>query len=104
MSLTSIPETEELLPQPLPGKVEKMITPNRPGRVKFQATFWNAEFYYSECQVAVLSGMSVNVVGRRGITLLVTPIGYVTPTQLAEQKQSRRVNRSFLSRWLEVTS
>lgn len=104
MSFTPLPETEELFPQPLPGKVEKMIAPNCPGRVKFQATFWNAEFYYSECQVAVLPSMSVNVVGRRGITLLVTPIGYATPTQLAEQEQSRPTNNSFLSKWLKVMS
>lgn len=105
MSFIPIPETEELLPQPLPGKVEQMITPTRPGRVRFQATFWTAEFYYSDCQVAVLPGMSVNVVGRRGITLLVIPIGYVSHSQFAEQEQSNRdLKRSSLFRWLQAMS
>lgn len=63
----------ELFARPGIGEVVQMITPDRRGRIKFKATFWPARFY-SHSQSEALPSEQVAVVGRDGITLLVTPI------------------------------
>ncbi|MCG8361720.1 MAG: NfeD family protein [Pseudanabaenales cyanobacterium] len=55
------------------ARVEKTITPGCGGRVYFQATYWPARFYQSDCQLTVLPGDLVTIVGRQGLTLLVKP-------------------------------
>ncbi len=56
------------------GTVEETINPKYPGRVKYKATFWPAQFYNQQEQVTLLPNESVTVVGRQGITLLVVSI------------------------------
>ncbi|MBF2045962.1 NfeD family protein [Leptolyngbya sp. 7M] len=77
MSKTS--ERIELFAQPGIGEVVQMIAPNRRGRVKYRASFWPARLY-SDAYVQAEPSEQVVVVGRDGITLLVTP---VTSAQLA---------------------
>lgn len=74
------PERIELFAQPGIGEVVQAIAPNQRGRVRFRASFWPARFY-SDMQTRslgaytqVLPSDQVAVVGRDGITLLVTPI------------------------------
>ena len=59
------------------GRVEKTITSNHPGRVYFQTTYWPARFYQSGGYKIAFPGDSVVVIGRDGLTLLVTPAGNV---------------------------
>ena len=62
-----------LFDQPSLAKVDKAIAPNQTGRVKFKASFWNAQFYSQDCQLVAQPGDSVQVLGRQGIRLLVLP-------------------------------
>lgn len=55
--------------------VDQPIALNRPGRVRFQGTYWKAELADSNCQ-QVGVGETVRVVGRQGIALLVVPESY----------------------------
>jgi formylglycine-generating enzyme required for sulfatase activity len=55
------------------GEVVEAIAPNKRGRVKFGGSYWSAQLY-PEAQTQVLPSEQVSVVGRDGITLLVTPI------------------------------
>jgi len=68
----------ELFPQPEIGIVEMTISGNRPGRVKYQSTYWPARFLNPSCdpqgKMTFKPNEKVMVVGRKGITLLVTPI------------------------------
>lgn len=57
------------------GIVEETITPKYPGRVKYRATYWPAQFYNQQEQMTLLPDAPVTVVGRQGITLLVVPKG-----------------------------
>ncbi|NES93789.1 MAG: hypothetical protein F6K32_00745 [Desertifilum sp. SIO1I2] len=50
------------------------MTRNQPGRVKFQGTYWPAQFYHPDCQATVLPDEPVTVVAIQGITLLVVPV------------------------------
>jgi membrane protein implicated in regulation of membrane protease activity len=74
----------ELFARPGIGEVVKMITPGGKGRIKFRATFWPARFYPDAQSLntpsQALPSEQVVVVGRDGITLLVTPI---TSAQIA---------------------
>ncbi|MBD3884531.1 NfeD family protein [Phormidium tenue FACHB-886] len=57
---------------PAQGVVDKAIAPHRPGRIKFQGTYWKAELAdpgYKRVEVGEL----VQVVGLQGIRLLVVP-------------------------------
>lgn len=63
----------ELFAQPSVAEVVKSIAPNRKGRIKFRASFWPARFYL-DSETEVLPSEQVVVIGRDGITLLVTPI------------------------------
>ena len=55
------------------ARVEKTISPSCSGRVYFQATYWPARFYQSDCQITSLPGDNVTIIGRQGLTLLVRP-------------------------------
>lgn len=79
MTITKTPERIELFAQPGLGEVVQLITPNRRGRVKYRASFWPARFY-PDTQRQAEPSEQVVVVGRDGITLLVTP---VVSTQIA---------------------
>ncbi|HEY9663765.1 MAG TPA: NfeD family protein [Allocoleopsis sp.] len=61
-----------LLPKTAVGIVDRAITPSQPGRIRFQGSFWNARFYNPNWNYAIHPGESITVVGRQGITLLVT--------------------------------
>ena len=61
----------KLFGQPDTGKVEKAINHTQPGRVRWRASSWPAQFYQSDNQEMMLPGEQVSVVGRDGITLLV---------------------------------
>jgi membrane protein implicated in regulation of membrane protease activity len=79
MTIARTPERIELFAQPGIGEVVQMITPNRRGRVKYRASFWPARFYF-DTERPVEPSEQVVVIGRDGITLLVTP---VTSAQIA---------------------
>ncbi|NJO39852.1 MAG: hypothetical protein HC769_23000 [Cyanobacteria bacterium CRU_2_1] len=55
------------------GVVDKSIAPHQPGRIKFQGTYWKAALADPNCP-RIEVGEFVQVVGMRGITLLVVPV------------------------------
>ena len=71
---------QKLLPQPvkfsqpIKGIVQEVITGNKPGRVKCQASYWPAKLCESQQGVKLEKNQSVTVVGREGITLLVAVV------------------------------
>jgi membrane protein implicated in regulation of membrane protease activity len=71
--ISTTSERVELFAEPGVGEVVKMIAPNERGRIKFRASFWPARFY-TDSQTNALPSELVTVIGRDGITLLVTPI------------------------------
>jgi membrane protein implicated in regulation of membrane protease activity len=66
--------TPEMFTQPVICQVDEEISPDRTGRVKYQGTFWKAQFYRAGGQRTVKPGEWVKVVGRQGIRLLVGAI------------------------------
>ena len=53
------------------GYVEQPISPNHPGRIRYQANYW-----FGICNGGVRSlprGTQVNIIGRQGNTLIVEP-------------------------------
>jgi membrane-bound ClpP family serine protease len=71
---TKFAATTVMFDQPVLSKVDDAIAPNQTGWVKYQGTFWKAQFYRASCQVTVKPGEMVKVVGRQGIRLLVVPM------------------------------
>lgn len=71
------PETIEVFPQPVLGKVDLSIAPSHLGRVNALGSIWYARFYDSSCQNVMRPGDRVAVIGRQGITLLVMPMNSV---------------------------
>lgn len=69
------PDPIEYFPTPVTEKIVATVTPTRPGRVQYGSTFWFAQFHHTNCQVAVLPGYKVLVIGRQGNTLFVVPTG-----------------------------
>jgi membrane-bound ClpP family serine protease len=65
--------TPVMFSQPVMCRVDEAIAPDRAGWVKYQGTFWKAEFYRASGQT-MKSGEWVKVVGRQGIRLLVVAI------------------------------
>jgi hypothetical protein len=74
MSLTFLPETIEWLDHVELGEVEQAIATNKRGRVRFMATSWFARFNQPNGQIELLPGTTVRVIGRQGLTLLVTSL------------------------------
>jgi hypothetical protein len=68
-------------PQVAEGKVDRAITAVQSGRIKFQGSYWPAQFFDTNCQATALPNDVVTVVARRSITLLVVPAGHALPTQ-----------------------
>jgi membrane protein implicated in regulation of membrane protease activity len=56
------------------GVVDETITQRSPGRVKYLATYWPAELYTLGANITLYPRDVVQVVGRRGLVLLVTPL------------------------------
>ncbi len=84
------------------GVVEKAIAPHRPGRIKFQGTYWKAEL--AELETGTIeAGVWVEVVDRRGITLLVVPEGRKISGQPLDFNQNDEA-RSFLANWIQKFS
>ena len=77
MSLKALLGNSDPFPFKGTGKVEQTIDQNHSGRVYFQATYWPARFYNTDCQVKAVPGESIKIVGRQGLTLLVIPTGDV---------------------------
>jgi membrane protein implicated in regulation of membrane protease activity len=71
------PETIEVFPQPVLGKVDQSIAPRQPGRVNALGSIWYARFYDKSYESIMNPGDRVAVVGRQGITLLVMPIHHM---------------------------
>lgn len=63
----------EIFSETIEGVVEKAIAHNQPGRVKCFGTYWPAKLHQPNCQIEIIAGSPVIVVGRQGITLLVLP-------------------------------
>lgn len=74
MNFSMAPDRIELFARPGIGEVVQMITPHGKGRIKFRASFWPARFYSNAQSQALPPSEQVVVVGRDGITLLVTPV------------------------------
>ena len=94
---TMFPSTIQWFAEQPEGKVEQPIALLKPGRVKFQGSFWKAELTYPNCR-SLKPGEAVKVLGRQGITLLVVPQDYVLPRSDRVQPQSQR---SALSLWTQ---
>jgi membrane protein implicated in regulation of membrane protease activity len=71
----SIRPAPEMFTTPEIGVVDKVIAPNQPGRIKYQASYWPARLYQVGGTIQLDSQQVVQVVGREGITLLVQPNG-----------------------------
>lgn len=56
------------------GVVEETITPEKPGRVRYRATYWPARLHNKDEQVTLHPKDPVYVLGRQGLTLLVVPV------------------------------
>ena len=65
-----------IFPQQFPGIVEKAITRDRPGRVKFKNSYWPARLHQPDSPTEILPGQLVKVIGREGITLLILPSSF----------------------------
>ncbi len=61
----------EFFPKPGKGTVVQTITPEKEGRVKYQASYWPARLYGESRWVQADLDQSVIVLGREGITLLI---------------------------------
>ena len=58
--------------EPMEGIVAQAIAPNKPGRIKCKSSYWPAKFYNNDCKDRLEENQQVSVIGREGITLLVT--------------------------------
>ena len=56
------------------AQVTKQIRPDHLGRIRFQATYWNAKFAASNQQHVAEPHTKVQVIGREGLTLIVVPL------------------------------
>lgn len=63
----------KLFGKPGDGQVEKTISTDQLGRVKWKGTSWPARFYQNEGQANIFPGNPVKVIGRQSIILLVVP-------------------------------
>ncbi|MBE9179927.1 NfeD family protein [Oculatella sp. LEGE 06141] len=81
-------QTVTFFPQVAEGKVDRTITAVQAGRIKFQGSYWPAQFYDADCQATVLPNDVVKVVGRISITLMVVPDGYSLPAQSEKTAQN----------------
>jgi membrane protein implicated in regulation of membrane protease activity len=72
MNLT---HTLELFDTPKPGRVERSITAQDKGRVFYEGTYWPAQLYpvVAGVNYALTPSSLVTVIGRQGLTLLVSP-------------------------------
>ncbi len=93
MSLAFTPETI-LFPQLSTGTVEQTISSTQPGRVKFQATYWPAQFYLSDYKETLDPNELVAVVGRQGLNLLVVPFSYTSSDQSQNDTLDSQNNES----------
>lgn len=95
------PEEITFFPQPGAGKVEQTITPTQPGRVKFQATYWPARLYDPEEDVTLVPDEPVTVIGRQGITLLITPVSEASEGNSSSNKTEGGNVASHFSTWTQ---
>jgi membrane protein implicated in regulation of membrane protease activity len=56
------------------GFVDQVVTETSRGRVYFKASFWPAQLAHSNITQSLLPGEPIEVVGRKGITLLIRPL------------------------------
>lgn len=56
------------------GRVERTINGYYSGRVYFKATYWPAKLEHPQAMCRLLPGTWVRVIGRDGLTLLISPI------------------------------
>lgn len=73
MSNRTLP-TAEILTHQNVGVVVKTITPTQRGRVQYQATSWPACLYGITQPCTLEPNQPVQVLGRRGLTLLIQPL------------------------------
>ncbi|MEA5418718.1 NfeD family protein [Spirulina sp. CCNP1310] len=67
--LTSKPE---FFPVPIPGTITATVTPKTKGRISFQGSFYPAQIHDPTHNDPLPPGTPVQVIGRIGITLLIT--------------------------------
>ena len=63
----------KLFPEPLQGKVTQEISSKNPGRIQFQGSYYPAKLYQNNSRIILKEYELVKVIGREGITLLITP-------------------------------
>ena len=56
------------------GFVDQVVTETNRGRVYFKASFWPAQLAYSNTTQSLLPGERIEVIGRKGSTLLIRPL------------------------------
>ena len=72
--VTVIPNAVECHKQTNTALVEEAITKHKRGRVKFMGTHWFARFFNASYEGEAPPGTLVKVVGRDGLTLLLSPV------------------------------
>jgi membrane protein implicated in regulation of membrane protease activity len=68
-----LPKTTYVFPSPTMGIVITEITQETRGRIKYDASYWPAELVDPSQNISLHPDARVFVVGRRGLTLLVSP-------------------------------
>lgn len=74
MSTLFLVSNTQMFSQPAEGIVDRLITHNQIGRVKYRGTYWSAQLYQPEYRTCILAGEPVTIIAIRGITLLVAPV------------------------------
>jgi hypothetical protein len=88
MVLNHLPEIVAPLQHGGVGRVEKTITPTLAGQIRFEAVYWWAEWLDPRQHSAIAHpGSRVQVVARRGNTLLVVPLHH--PPQVHPHRAHR---------------
>jgi hypothetical protein len=85
------------LSEPRSALVEETISTHQRGWVKFEGTYWYAEFCDQEIPVVALPGASVMVLARVANTLLVIPTEELLEVQFASPEDVEELARSPLS-------
>lgn len=64
----------QFFPTPVPGVITVTVTPTQAGRIHFQGSFYPAQLAGQTVSNDILPGTTVQVVGRIGITLLISVV------------------------------
>ena len=74
MSLTGFLQASGQFAADGQGQVVQTINGHYAGRVVFETTYWTARLHPPQPNCRLLPGTMVQIVGREGLTLLVSPV------------------------------